>query len=240
MTTRSSKSPLMQGKHILVVEDEAPIRDMVRFALERKGLTVTEAADVQDARLSIAGRRPDLILLDWMLPGVSGIEFAREIRADANLRDLPIIMLTARAEEEDRVRGLNTGSDDYIAKPFSTAELIARIQAVLRRVLPGGAEERIEVQGLEVDTASQRVTANGEAVKLGPTEYRLLNFFVSNPERVYTREQVLDRVWGQNVYVEERTVDVNIRRLRKALTPFGFADYIQTVRGTGYRFSTKV
>ncbi len=240
MTTRSSKSPLMQGKHILVVEDEAPIRDMVRFALERKGLTVTEAADVQDARLSIAGRRPDLILLDWMLPGVSGIEFAREIRADANLRDLPIIMLTARAEEEDRVRGLNTGSDDYIAKPFSTAELIARIQAVLRRVLPGGAEERIEVQGLEVDTASQRVTANGEAVKLGPTEYRLLNFFVSNPERVYTREQVLDRVWGQNVYVEERTVDVHIRRLRKALTPFGFADYIQTVRGTGYRFSTKV
>jgi len=240
VTTRSSKSPLMQGKHILVVEDEAPIRDMVRFALERKGLTVTEAADVQDARLSIAGRRPDLILLDWMLPGVSGIEFAREIRADANLRDLPIIMLTARAEEEDRVRGLNTGSDDYIAKPFSTAELIARIQAVLRRVLPGGAEERIEVQGLEVDTASQRVTANGEAVKLGPTEYRLLNFFVSNPERVYTREQVLDRVWGQNVYVEERTVDVHIRRLRKALTPFGFADYIQTVRGTGYRFSTKV
>ena len=240
MTTRSSKSPLMQGKHILVVEDEAPIRDMVRFALERKWLTVTEAADVQDARLSIAGRRPDLILLDWMLPGVSGIEFAREIRADANLRDLPIIMLTARAEEEDRVRGLNTGSDDYIAKPFSTAELIARIQAVLRRVLPGGAEERIEVQGLEVDTASQRVTANGEAVKLGPTEYRLLNFFVSNPERVYTREQVLDRVWGQNVYVEERTVDVHIRRLRKALTPFGFADYIQTVRGTGYRFSTKV
>ena len=240
MTTRSSKSPLMQGKHILVVEDEAPIRDMVRFALERKGLTVTEAADVQDARLSIAGRRPDLILLDWMLPGVSGIEFAREIRADANLRDLPIIMLTARAEEEDRGRGLNTGSDDYIAKPFSTAELIARIQAVLRRVLPGGAEERIEVQGLEVDTASQRVTANGEAVKLGPTEYRLLNFFVSNPERVYTREQVLDRVWGQNVYVEERTVDVHIRRLRKALTPFGFADYIQTVRGTGYRFSTKV
>ena len=159
--------------------------------------------------------------------------------ADANLRDLPIIMLTARAEEEDRVRGLNTGSDDYIAKPFSTAELIARIQAVLRRVLPGGAEERIEVQGLEVDTASQRVTANGEAVKLGPTEYRLLNFFVSNPERVYTREQVLDRVWGQNVYVEERTVDVHIRRLRKALTPFGFADYIQTVRGTGYRFSEK-
>ncbi len=230
----------MQGKHILVVEDEAPIRDMVRFALERKGLTVTEAADVQDARLSIAGRRPDLILLDWMLPGVSGIEFAREIRADANLRDLPIIMLTARAEEEDRVRGLNTGSDDYIAKPFSTAELIARIQAVLPRFLPGGAEERIEVQGLEVDTASQRVTANGEAVKLGPTEYRLLNFFVSNPERVYTREQVLDRVWGQNVYVEERTVDVHIRRLRKALTPFGFADYIQTVRGTGYRFSTKV
>ncbi len=240
MTIRSAKAPLMQGKHILVVEDEAPIRDMVRFALERKGLTVTEAADVQDARLAIASKRPDLMLLDWMLPGVSGIEFAREIRADSNLRDMPIIMLTARAEEEDKVRGLNTGSDDYMAKPFSTSELLARIQAVLRRALPGGVDERIEVQGLEVDTASQRVTANGEAVKLGPTEYRLLNFFVSNPERVYTREQVLDRVWGQNVYVEERTVDVHIRRLRKALTPFGYADYIQTVRGTGYRFSTKV
>lgn len=240
MTTRSIKAPLMQGKHILVVEDEAPIRDMVRFALERKGLSVAEAADVQEARLAIASRRPDLMLLDWMLPGVSGIEFAREIRADGNLRDLPIIMLTARAEEEDKVRGLNTGTDDYMAKPFSTSELMARIQAVLRRALPGGVDERIEVAGLEVDTASQRVTANGEAVKLGPTEYRLLNFFVSNPERVYTREQVLDRVWGQNVYVEERTVDVHIRRLRKALTPFGFADYVQTVRGTGYRFSTKV
>ena len=158
MTTRSAKAPLMQGKHILVVEDEAPIRDMVRFALERKGLSVAEAADVQEARLAMASRRPDLLLLDWMLPGVSGIEFAREIRADSNLRDLPIIMLTARAEEEDKVRGLNTGSDDYMAKPFSTSELLARIQAVLRRALPGGVDERIEVQGLEVDTASQRVT----------------------------------------------------------------------------------
>jgi two-component system, OmpR family, phosphate regulon response regulator PhoB len=148
-------------------------------------------------------------------------------------------MLTARAEEEDKVRGLNLGCDDYLAKPFSFPELIARIQAVLRRTLPGGEEERVAVNGLEVDAASQRVTAKGQPVRLGPTEYRLLHFFVSHPERVYTREQVLDRVWGQNVYVEERTVDVHIRRLRKALEPHGFADMIQTVRGTGYRFSEK-
>lgn len=240
MTKRHANQQLMHGKTILIVEDEAPIRDMVRFALERQGIQVMEAGDVQQARLAIAERRPDLVLLDWMLPGVSGIEFARELRDDNNLRDLPLIMLTARAEEEDRVRGLNTGGDDYVAKPFSTAELLARIQAVLRRSLPGGVDERIQVGDLEVDAASQRVTVGGEAVKLGPTEYRLLNFFVSNPERVYTREQVLDRVWGQNVYVEERTVDVHIRRLRKALTPHGYADHIQTVRGTGYRFSTKV
>lgn len=231
---------VLQGKRVLVVEDEAPIRDMVRFALERAEFNVVEAEDAQAARLAIAERRPDLILLDWMMPGASGVELARELRNDSTLRDLPIIMLTARAEKEDTVRALNLGCDDYIAKPFSTAELIARINAVLRRSLPGGVEEKIEVGGLVVDAASQRVTVNGEAVRLGPTEYRLLYFFVSNPERVYTREQVLDRVWGQNVYVEERTVDVHIRRLRKALSPHGFDDHIQTVRGTGYRFSTKV
>lgn len=230
---------VLQGKRVLVVEDEAPIRDMVRFALERAEFIVVEAEDAQAARLAIAERRPDLILLDWMMPGASGVELARELRNDSTLRDLPIIMLTARAEKEDTIRALNLGCDDYISKPFSTAELIARINAVMRRSLPGGVEEKIEIGGLVVDAASQRVTVNGDGVRLGPTEYRLLYFFVSNPERVYTREQVLDRVWGQNVYVEERTVDVHIRRLRKALAPHGFDEHIQTVRGTGYRFSTQ-
>jgi two-component system, OmpR family, phosphate regulon response regulator PhoB len=229
----------MQNKLILIVEDETSIREMIRFALARADFRVAEAGNAQDARLKMADERPDLILMDWMMPGVTGIELTREIKAAPTTRDIPIIMLTARAEEEDKVRGLNLGCDDYLAKPFSFPELIARIQAVLRRTLPGGEEERVAVNGLEVDAASQRVTAKGQPVRLGPTEYRLLHFFVSHPERVYTREQVLDRVWGQNVYVEERTVDVHIRRLRKALEPHGFADMIQTVRGTGYRFSEK-
>ena len=230
----------MSDKHILVVEDESSIREMLRFALQREGFNVAEAGDVQSARVKIADQRPDMMLLDWMLPGVSGIEFARELKSHANFRDIPVIMLTARAEEEDKVRGLNLGCDDYVSKPFSFPELIARIQAVLRRAAPGGEEERVAVGALEVDAASHRVTARGEAVKLGPTEYRLLHFFVSHPERVQTREQVLDRVWGQNVYVEERTVDVHIRRLRKALAPHGCDAMIQTVRGTGYRFSEKI
>jgi two-component system phosphate regulon response regulator PhoB len=230
----------MQNKRILVVEDEAPIRDMLRFALERADFRISLAGDVPEARLRIAESRPDLILLDWMMPGVSGIEFTRELKTGPMTKDIPIIMVTARAEEEDTVRGLNVGCDDYISKPFSFPELTARIQAVLRRTLPGGEEEQLAVAGLQVDAASQRVTAKGEPVRLGPTEYRLLHFFVSHPERVYTREQVLDRVWGQNVYVEERTVDVHIRRLRKALAPHGYDAMIQTVRGTGYRFSEKV
>lgn len=230
----------MQNKQILVVEDEVSIRDMLRFALERAEFRIVLAANAQEARLRIAESRPDLILLDWMMPGLSGVEYAKELKGGATTRDIPIIMVTARAEEEDKVRGLNVGADDYVSKPFSFPELIARIQAVLRRSMPGGEEERLAVAGLEVDAASQRVTARGEPVKLGPTEYRLLHFFVSHPERVYTREQVLDRVWGQNVYVEERTVDVHIRRLRKALQPYGYDNMIQTVRGTGYRFSDKI
>jgi two-component system phosphate regulon response regulator PhoB len=230
----------MQNKQILVVEDEASIREMLRFALERAEFRVMLAANAQEARLKIAEAQPDLILLDWMMPGLSGVEFAKELKSGATSKDIPIIMVTARAEEEDKVRGLNIGADDYVSKPFSFPELIARIQAVLRRSLPGGVEERLAVAGLEVDAASQRVTARGEPVRLGPTEYRLLHFFISHPERVYTREQVLDRVWGQNVYVEERTVDVHIRRLRKALEPYGYDNMIQTVRGTGYRFSDKV
>jgi two-component system phosphate regulon response regulator PhoB len=229
----------MQDKLVLVVEDEASIREMVKFALERASFRVSTAPSAADARLGIAEERPDLILLDWMMPGVSGLELARELKGSATTQDIPIIMLTARAEEEDKVRGLTTGCDDYVSKPFSFPELIARIQAVLRRTTPGGEDERLAIAGLEVDHASQRVSANGEPIRLGPTEYRLLHFFISHPERVYTREQVLDRVWGQNIYVEERTVDVHIRRLRKALQPFGFDNMIQTVRGTGYRFSEK-
>lgn len=227
----------MEDKHILVVEDEDPIREMLRFNLEREGFRVSEAASAQAARLAIADRRPDLMLLDWMLPGVSGIELARELKADQTTRDLPVIMLTARVEEDDRVRGLNLGCDDYVTKPFSTSELMARIRAVLRRTLPGGPDERIEIGGLLIDSASHRVSANGNQIKLGPTEYRLLEFLVSHPERVYRREQILDRVWGRNVYVEERTVDVHIRRLRKALTAHGYDGFIQTVRGSGYCFS---
>jgi two-component system phosphate regulon response regulator PhoB len=230
----------MHSKRILIVEDETSIRDMLCFALERADYRVGSSGDVPAARMAIAEARPDLILLDWMLPGVSGIEFARELKTNVTTRDIPLIMVTARSEEEDAVRGLNIGCDDYVSKPFSFPELVARIQAVLRRTMPGGEEETLAVAGLQVDGASQRVTAKGEPVRLGPTEYRLLHFFISHPERVYTREQVLDRVWGQNVYVEERTVDVHIRRLRKALAPFGYDAMIQTVRGTGYRFSEKL
>lgn len=230
----------MSNKLILVVEDEAPIREMLKFALERADYRVAQAGTASEARLRIADSQPDLVLLDWMMPGTSGIDFARELKNSATTRDIPIIMVTARVEEEDKVRGLNVGCDDYVSKPFSFPELIARIQAVLRRATPGGEDETLAVGGLEVNAASQRVTARGEPVRLGPTEYRLLHFFVSHRDRVYTREQVLDRVWGQSVYVEERTVDVHIRRLRKALEPFGYDGMIQTVRGTGYRFSEKV
>ncbi|MBH04348.1 MAG: phosphate regulon transcriptional regulatory protein PhoB [Xanthomonadales bacterium] len=229
----------MQQKHVLIVEDEAPIRDMIRFALERADFSVVEAEDAQSARLAMADHLPDLILLDWMLPGISGAELAREWRRDELTQNVAIIMVTARVDEDDRVRGLNIGADDYVTKPFSSSELIARVRAVLRRSLPGGEDECLEFEGLSLDAASQRVSAGADAVRLGPTEYRLLRFFMSNPERVYSREQMLDRVWGQNVYVEERTVDVHIRRLRKALAPHGFDRFIQTVRGSGYRFSSK-
>jgi two-component system, OmpR family, phosphate regulon response regulator PhoB len=229
----------MTGKQILIVEDEKPIRDMIAFGLRRAGYTVREAEDCSEARSRIADSRPDLLLVDWMLPDQSGLELTRAIKRDRETQDLPVILLTARAEEHDKIAGLEGGADDYVTKPFSPRELLARIQAVLRRTSPAGAGQSIEAGGLVLDVAGQRVTAGGQAVPLGPTEYRLLRFFMEHPERVYTRGQLLDRVWGGNVYVEERTVDVHIRRLRKALEPSGCDGLVQTVRGSGYRFSTR-
>jgi two-component system phosphate regulon response regulator PhoB len=223
---------------ILVVEDESAIRDMVSFALRRAGMDAITVPDVPAAQHAIADKLPDLILLDWMLPGTSGLEYARRLKRDELTRETPIIMLTARSEEDDRVMGLDAGLDDYVVKPFSTRELVSRIKAVLRRTAPQIDEMRIEIGELKIDTASQRVFVRGEHVHLGPTEFKLLLFFMSHPERVYTRGQVLDNVWGTTVYIEERTVDVHIRRLRKALEPYQCEDYIQTVRGSGYRFST--
>lgn len=227
----------MSGKRILVVEDEAAIREMVAFALARAGFEVMEAEDVSQARLQVADHLPDLIVLDWMLPDMSGLEYARMLKRDELTRALPIIMLTARTEEDDKVRGFESGVDDYVTKPFSSREMIARIHAVLRRAAPDADEDLITAEGLEVNMASHRVTADGQNIDLGPTEYRLLTFFMTHPDRVYTRGQLLDRVWGSNVYVEERTVDVHIRRLRKALAPVGFDRFVQTVRGAGYRFT---
>ncbi|MGB5103576.1 MAG: phosphate regulon transcriptional regulator PhoB [Steroidobacteraceae bacterium] len=229
----------MTGKQILIVEDEKPIRDMIAFGLKRAGFDVREAEDCSAARASIADSRPDLLLVDWMLPDQSGLELTRAIKRNKDTEDMPVIMLTARADEHDKVTGLEGGADDYVTKPFSPRELLARINAVLRRTGPAGGGEVIEAGGLTLDTASHRVTAAGQTVSLGPTEYRLLQFFMEHPERVYSRSQVLDRVWGGNVYVEERTVDVHIRRLRKALEPHGCDGLVQTVRGSGYRFSTR-
>ena len=230
----------MSGKTILIVEDEKPIREMVSFALGRAGYTLVEAGDIAEAFECLARQVPDLILLDWMLPGASGLELARRLKKDELTRDVPIIMLTARGEEEDKVTGLEAGADDYITKPFSPRELQARIKAVLRRVTPEGEASVIRVDGLELDTGGHRVTAQGQSLEMGPTEFRLLEFFMTHPERVYSRGQLLDRVWGRNSFVEERTVDVHILRLRKALAPSGHDAMIQTVRGAGYRFSSRV
>jgi two-component system phosphate regulon response regulator PhoB len=230
----------MSAKRILIVEDEQPIREMVMFALASAGYEAQEAADSRQAQAVIAERLPDLLLLDWMLPGVSGIDFARRLKKEDLTRELPIIMLTARAEEEDKVQGLESGADDYITKPFSPRELVARIRAVLRRGAPAAEGEVLRANRLSLDLASHRVSSGETLLDMGPTEYRLLEFFMSHPERVYSRGQLLDRVWGGTVYVEERTVDVHIRRLRKALEPHGHDALIQTVRGAGYRFSTRV
>lgn len=227
------------SRRILVVEDEAPIREMLCFVLEQKGYQPVEAEDYDTAINKLCEPYPDLILLDWMLPGGSGINFIKHLKREELTRNIPVVMLTARGEEEDKVRGLEVGADDYITKPFSPKELVARLKAVIRRVTPTAVEDAIDVQGLKLDPVSHRVTANDAPLDMGPTEFKMLHFFMTHQERVYSREQLLNNVWGTNVYVEDRTVDVHIRRLRKALEQEGHDKLVQTVRGAGYRFSTR-
>lgn len=224
---------------ILIVDDEPSLRQMLGFALTGTGFACVEAADAAQAETIIASDLPDLILLDWMLPGVSGADLARRLRRDARTRRVPIIMLTARGEEQDKVNALEAGADDYVTKPFSTRELVARIKAVLRRSEAEEDRDSIEIGGLRLDVKTHRVTAGGVPLELSPLEFRLLRFFITHPERVYTRSQLLDQVWGDNVYIDERTVDVHIRRLRKAMGGHGYDRFIQTVRSVGYRFSTQ-
>lgn len=228
-------------KHILVVEDEPAIRDMLAFALRKGDFTALLAGDAREAQAHIADRIPDLILLDWMLPGSSGLELARRWRRDAMTRDIPIIMLTARGEENDRVSGLEAGVDDYVVKPFSARELLARIRAVLRRSRDDDEDGSVKIGALAIDGAAHRVfvevDGTPQPIPMGPTEFRLLHYFMTHADRVQTRAQLLDHVWGGSVYVEERTVDVHIRRLRKTLEPHGLDSMVQTVRGAGYRFS---
>ncbi|WP_136254686.1 phosphate regulon transcriptional regulator PhoB [Onishia niordana] len=228
----------MSTKTVLIVDDEASIREMIAIALEMADYQVLEADSAQAAHAMVVDHKPDLLVLDWMMPGTSGIELARRLKRDETTSDLPIILLTAKGEEDNKIQGLEAGADDYITKPFSPRELVARLKAVLRRSTPQGVEQAVEVEGLMLDPTSHRVSTHGDPLEIGPTEYRLLQFFMTHQERAYTRSQLLDQVWGGNVYVEERTVDVHIRRLRKALGE-AHQHLIQTVRGTGYRFSAK-
>jgi len=223
--------------NILVVEDEPAIQELLTLNLQQAGYQPLRAMSVEQAQQLMRETIPDLIILDWMLPGMSGIEFARRLKGDTATKTIPIIMLTAKGAESDKVRGLEVGADDYVTKPFSPRELLARVKAVLRRRAPQMTDDPIEISGLRVDPLTHRVTGNGSAIDLGPTEFRLLHYFMTNPERVHSRSNVLDKVWGTGVYVEDRTVDVHIRRLRKALETSGHHDLIQTVRGSGYRFS---
>ncbi|WP_201593199.1 phosphate regulon transcriptional regulator PhoB [Psychrobacter sp. Pi2-51] len=231
----------MYNEQILIVEDEPAIREMIVMTLEMAGFDSLQAADASEAHQQVVDHRPSLILLDWMLTGEkSGIDFCRMLKNDDLLAEIPVIMLTAKSEEDSKVHGLDAGADDYMTKPFSTRELISRIKAVLRRSSTLSADKPIEIGKLSLDPKSQRVTAAGQLIDIGPTEYRLLAFFMSHPERAYTRTQLLDQVWGGNVYIEDRTIDVHIRRLRKLLQPYDCATLIQTVRGTGYRFSSLI
>jgi len=222
---------------ILVVEDEPAILELLKVNLADAGYDVRAAPDAETAQAVVNATLPDLVLLDWMLPGQSGLAWAKQLRADARTRDIPIIMVTARSEEADRVAGLEAWADDYVTKPFSPRELKARIKAVLRRKAPEAAQEVLVAGPLQLDPATHRATAHGQQVHLGPTEFRLLRFLLARPERVHSRTQLLDQVWGDQVYIEERTVDVHIRRLRVALEPFGVDSMIETVRGSGYRLA---
>lgn len=229
----------MNGQTVLIVEDDADIREMLRFSLARDGYKVVEAESADDAVRILDKPGVDLILLDWMLPGMSGIEFVRRMRTEDHIKDLPVMMLTAKGEEVDMLRGFDSGADDYLTKPFSPKELLARVRALIRRTVSREGEV-LAVADLCLDVQSHRVSIGGEVVHAGPTEYRLLEFFMRNPERVFSREQLLDRVWGRAVYVDDRTVDVHVLRLRKLLAPKNYDQYVQTVRGAGYRFSSKV
>ncbi|MGK2901080.1 MAG: phosphate regulon transcriptional regulator PhoB [Burkholderiaceae bacterium] len=223
--------------HILVVEDESAIAELISINLRHAGFEVTIAANAEQAQAAVDGVLPDLIVLDWMLPGQSGLALAKRWRAETRTRQLPVIMLTARADEADKIQGLDAGADDYLTKPFSTNELLARIRAVLRRKAPEALDSAVEIGPLKIDPATRRVSRDGVDAKVGATEFRLLHFFMTHPERVHSRAQLLDRVWGDHVFIEERTVDVHVKRLREALTPLGCAQMIETVRGAGYRLT---
>jgi two-component system phosphate regulon response regulator PhoB len=222
---------------VLVVEDEAAIAELISLNLRHSGYEVSIAADADQAQDSIDRMLPDLVILDWMLPGQSGVALAKRWRADARTRELPVIMLTARAGEADKISGLDAGADDYLTKPFSPNELMARIRAVLRRKAPEALDSAVEVGGLSLDPSTRRVSREGKEIKVGPTEFRLLHYFMAHPERVHSRAQLLDRVWGDHVFIEERTVDVHVKRLREALAPVGGSSMIETVRGAGYRLA---
>ncbi len=225
---------------VLVVEDELAIAELISINLRHAGYDVTIASDADQAQIEVDGVLPDLVVLDWMLPGQSGLVLAKRWRGQTRTRELPIIMLTARAEEGDMISGLDAGADDYLTKPFSTNELLARIRAVLRRKAPEALDTVVDVAGLKLDPSTRRVARDEREVRIGPTEFRLLHFFMTHPERVHSRAQLLDRVWGDHVFIEERTVDVHVKRLREALDPVGCSRMIETVRGAGYRFTQQV
>lgn len=227
----------MTRKTVLIVDDEAAIREMLKVALEIAEFDCIEAKNAYEAQVAVTDQRPDLVLLDWMMPEVSGLELLRRWRQNEETANLPVIMLTAKAEEENTVKGLDTGADDYISKPFSPRELASRIKALMRRTQPDAPEDMLRTADLAIDPVSRRVTIKDQPIALGPTEYRLLEFFMTHPDRAFTREQLLNKVWGANVYIDERTIDVHIRRLRKALSIDNYENTIQTVRGFGYRFS---
>lgn len=240
MAESSPDAAQVKQQTILIVEDEQAIRDMLEFNLVRAGFDVIHVASSGDAQAALASHHPDLMLVDWMLPDISGLELTRSIKSDDELHSIPIIMLTAKSQERDKIAGLDGGADDYVTKPFSPRELISRIKALLRRAAPRIEEETVFTVGpVTVNSTSHRVTAKNRKIKLGPTEFRLLEHLIQHPDRVYSRSQLLDRVWGSDVYIEERTVDVHVRRLRKALADVGCDSMIQTVRGAGYRLSNE-